>query len=72
MPPQATMHAPSPQEQPRTPPLWTECGHTLLKILPCPNFVAGGKNHRHSIIVPEIHTHHAQRDIALKNVIKVT
>ena len=23
-------------------PLWTECGHTLLKILPCPNFVAGG------------------------------
>ena len=43
-PPFAT-HAPqacTPWEQPRTPPLWTECGHTLLKILPCPNFVAGG------------------------------
>ena len=32
-PPGATIHAPP----------WTECGHTLLKILPCPNFVAGGK-----------------------------
>ena len=41
-PPGATMHAPL--EQPRTPPLWTECGHTFLKILPCPNFVAGGNN----------------------------
>ena len=30
----ATMHTP----------LWTECGHTRLKILPCPNFVAGGNN----------------------------
>ena len=36
-------HACPPREQPRIPPLWTECGHTLLKILPCPNFVAGGK-----------------------------
>ena len=49
-PPGATMHAPpgatthTPPEQPRRPPPWTECGHTLLKILPCPNFVAGGKN----------------------------
>ena len=54
-PPGATMHAPQsnhacfPPEQPRTPqatmhaPLWTECGQTLLKILPCPNFIAGGK-----------------------------
>ena len=41
---------PTPQEQPRMPPPratthappWTECEHTLLKILPCPNFVAGG------------------------------
>ena len=41
--PPGSNHAP-PREQPRTPaPLWTECGHTLLKILPCPNFVAGGK-----------------------------
>ena len=40
-PPRATMHAP--QATTHTP-LWTECGHTLLKILPCPNFVAGGNN----------------------------
>ena len=33
-----------PPEQPCMPPPWTECGHTLLKILPCPDFVAGGKN----------------------------
>ena len=51
MPPGSNHTCPTPQEQPCTPPLeqphmpplWTECGHTLLKILPCPNFVAGGK-----------------------------
>ena len=51
MPPRATTHAPPEQPcmPPHTPPgatthtpPWTECGHTLLKILPCPNFVAGG------------------------------
>ena len=48
-PPAATMHAP--REQPCTPPRATmhaprgqNCWHTLLKILPCPNFVAGGKD----------------------------
>ena len=38
----ATTH--TPWEQPCMTPLWTECGHMLLKILPCPNFVAGGNN----------------------------
>ena len=49
MPPRATTppreqpHMPRPpREQPCMPPLWTEW-HTLLKILPYPNFVAGGK-----------------------------
>ena len=47
-PPRATTH--DPPEQPHTPPpLWIEW-HTLLKILPCPNFVAGGKYSRLVIV----------------------
>ena len=33
-----------PPVQPCTPPHGQNCWHTLLKILPCPNFVAGGNN----------------------------
>ena len=38
-PPRATTHAPQATMHAT---LWTKCGHMLLKILPCPNFVAGG------------------------------
>ena len=43
-PPQEQPRMPPP-EQRRTPPCGQNCWHTLLKILPCPNFVAGGKKH---------------------------
>ena len=42
-PPQATTHAPP----------WTECGHTLLKILPCPNFIVGGNYHQYRSVTDE-------------------
>ena len=38
------MHAPSPRGQ--------NSWHMLLKILPCPNFVAGGKNESFTIVRP--------------------
>ena len=47
MPPRATMHTP----------LWTECGHMLLKILPCPNFVAGSNKELFVDLVTIIHAH---------------
>ena len=43
--PPATMHAPPGYHAcPACPPCGQNSWHTLLKILPCPNFVAGGKN----------------------------
>ena len=64
-PPRATMHTPPPQERPRMPPPeqqrmhppWTECGHTLLKILPCHSFVAGG-NFVHIFRLSAVHQMH--------------